>query len=240
MIEDLRGVTPPTVVHLQNEDMIKNVLGQIDEHDGQPVEEEESTPAPASDAAIAASAFEFLSSKSRTARETAAKKGYALPDGSFPIVDDADLKNAVRAFGRAKNPDAAKRHIKKRARALNRTDLLPEEWTTNSLQDLFDTSNLSPLYGPHGEIIASVMAAGVPGVADTPSDKASVERLYQYWTAGAGAAKIRWGTPGDLTRCHRNLTKYVGPDRAWGLCQNYHKRIFGVGNETRDRAAGER
>ena len=67
-----------------------------------------------------------------------------------------------------------------------------------------------------------LVSAGVPGIADTPSDYAAVRRLKNYWLHGAGAAKIRWGTPGDATRCHRNLTKYLGPKRAWGYCNELH------------------
>lgn len=62
-------------------------------------------------------------------RDRLARSGKALPDGSYPIVTVGDLRNAVAAFGRAKNKAAAKRHIIKRARALGRTDLLPEEWS---------------------------------------------------------------------------------------------------------------
>lgn len=69
-------------------------------------------------------------------------------------------------------------------------------------------------------------AAGVPGIADTPSDWAAVRRLKNYWLYGKGAAKIRWGTPGDWTRCNRNLRKYMGP-RAKGYCQNLHKEANG-------------
>ncbi len=61
-------------------------------------------------------------------RRDLAKSGMALPDGSFPIVTTNDLKNAIMAFGRAKNKTAAKRHIVKRARALKQTDLIPESW----------------------------------------------------------------------------------------------------------------
>ena len=52
----------------------------------------------------------------------------AMPDGSYPIRDVGDLKNAIQAFGRAKNKPAVKRHIKKRARALGATKLIPEHW----------------------------------------------------------------------------------------------------------------
>ena len=52
----------------------------------------------------------------------------ALPDGSYPIRDVGDLKNAIQAFGRAKNKPAVKRHIKKRARALGAAELIPDGW----------------------------------------------------------------------------------------------------------------
>lgn len=65
---------------------------------------------------------------SPTKRRELAKAGMALPDGSFPIVTVGDLENAIMAFGRAKNKGAAKKHIMKRARALKRTDMIPENW----------------------------------------------------------------------------------------------------------------
>jgi hypothetical protein len=57
-----------------------------------------------------------------------AKEGIAMPDGSYPIVSINDLKNAIQAFGRAKDPEATKKHIMKRARSLNAEDLIPENW----------------------------------------------------------------------------------------------------------------
>lgn len=58
-----------------------------------------------------------------------------MPDGSFPIESKADLKNAIQAIGRAKNPAAAKAHIKRRARALGCADMIPEGWVGKSLDD---------------------------------------------------------------------------------------------------------
>jgi uncharacterized membrane protein YkoI len=57
-----------------------------------------------------------------------AKEGMALPDGSYPIVTEADLRNAIQAFGRAKDKEAAKKHIMKRARALKLESLIPANW----------------------------------------------------------------------------------------------------------------
>lgn len=62
-------------------------------------------------------------------RDQAAASGAAMPDGSFPIKSEQDLKNAIHALGRANNPDAVKRHIIKRAKALGKTDLLPADWS---------------------------------------------------------------------------------------------------------------
>lgn len=60
-------------------------------------------------------------------REKLAEEGKALSDGSFPIVNTTDLSNAVQAFGRADNKQQVARHIKKRAKALDAMDQLPEE-----------------------------------------------------------------------------------------------------------------
>lgn len=62
-------------------------------------------------------------------RKKLAKKGKAMSDGSFPIANKQDLRNAIKAYGRASDKSAAKRHIIKRARALGATDLLPDGWT---------------------------------------------------------------------------------------------------------------
>ena len=58
-------------------------------------------------------------------------------------------------------------------------------------------------------------------------NRGGAEKLRRYWTRGKGAAKIRWGTPGDWTRCVRQLSKYMGP-RAKGYCQLRHKEATGV------------
>jgi len=61
-------------------------------------------------------------------RQNLADKGQALPDGSYPIKTVGDLKNAIKAFGRAKDKAATKAHIKARAEALGKEDLLPDNW----------------------------------------------------------------------------------------------------------------
>lgn len=63
-------------------------------------------------------------------RRRLAARNKAMPDGGFPIRNVSDLKNAIQAYGRAKNKPAVKAWIKKRARQLGREDLLPENWRT--------------------------------------------------------------------------------------------------------------
>lgn len=57
-----------------------------------------------------------------------AEQGKAMPDGSYPIVTLKDLANAIKSYGRAKEPEEVKAHIIKRARALNAVDKLPPDW----------------------------------------------------------------------------------------------------------------
>jgi len=62
-------------------------------------------------------------------RDEMAKGGMALPDGSYPIKDEEDLKNAIMSYGRAADKEKAKAHIKKRAMELDKEDMIPAEWS---------------------------------------------------------------------------------------------------------------
>lgn len=68
-------------------------------------------------------------------RARAAKQGKAMPGGGFPILDVRDLENAIHAIGRAKDPAAAKAHIRSRAKALGRSDLIPDTWKSAATTD---------------------------------------------------------------------------------------------------------
>ena len=65
---------------------------------------------------------------SQAERDAAASSGAAMSDGSFPVKTEADLKNAIQAIGRAKDPAKAKAHIKSRAKALGLANLIPDTW----------------------------------------------------------------------------------------------------------------
>jgi hypothetical protein len=66
--------------------------------------------------------------RSMETRERMAEAGTAMSDGSFPIANRADLINAIRSVGRAKDYNKAKAHIIGRARALSAMDMLPDDW----------------------------------------------------------------------------------------------------------------
>lgn len=65
--------------------------------------------------------------KSYTAAER--KKAKTQPGSDkFPIDNEADLGRAIKAYGRSSSPEATKRWIIRRAKQLNATDKLPDDW----------------------------------------------------------------------------------------------------------------
>lgn len=75
-------------------------------------------------------------------------------------------------------------------------------------------------------------AAFAPGTHDGPgwiTHPVPTQRIRNYWTTGAGAAKIRWGQPGDFNRCRTQLRKYIAnPQWLAGTCANLHFVALGV------------
>lgn len=66
-------------------------------------------------------------------------------------------------------------------------------------------------------------------MADLRPGDGGAAKLKAYWTVGQGGiSKIRWGTPGDWTRCERHLARYVGPEQAKRMCANYHHEMTGT------------
>ena len=62
-------------------------------------------------------------SVSAAGRHEAQKKGETMPGGAFPIRNASDLSNAKHDVGRAKNPEAARHWINKRAKELGEPGL---------------------------------------------------------------------------------------------------------------------
>ena len=75
-------------------------------------------------------------------------------------------------------------------------------------------------------IFIPALTADAQSVHDATPNQRKATHLRKYWVRGKGAVKIRWGTPGDFTRCERQLRKYLG-DRAKGYCAKRHKETMG-------------
>ena len=86
-------------------------------------------------------------------RDDMAKKGMAMPDGSYPIKTEDDLRNAIAAAGRAKDKEAAKAHIIKRALAMKREDMIPFSWAPKKMRDEYQSGKKSE----EASLIASLM-----------------------------------------------------------------------------------
>lgn len=103
------------------------------------------------------------------------------------------------------------------------------------ISQMDEAEDTSPETISASSLVASVDAVFMPFFAGSAlvaaggadRNRGNAEELRQYWTRGKGAAKIRWGTPGDWTRCVRNLSKYMGV-RAKGYCQLRHKEVTGI------------
>jgi len=61
-------------------------------------------------------------------RHKLAESGEAMPDGSFPIRNGQDLKDAIRSIGRASDPSKVKSWIRKRAGELGMESEIPGNW----------------------------------------------------------------------------------------------------------------
>jgi len=88
-------------------------------------------------------------------RKKMAEKGFALADGSFPIANLADLKNAIQAYGRAKDQAKAAKFIVKRAKALGAEDLVPD---TDDFQKSLDEGNKDTYHDRIADVSTQVPA----------------------------------------------------------------------------------
>lgn len=91
-------------------------------------------------------------------RRADAKSGAAMPDGSFPIHNAEDLRNARALAGKAKDPAKARAHIAARARALG---LSKKRDTTMTIASMF-----SKVFGG-GNDNETVIDKSVEGLAES-------------------------------------------------------------------------
>jgi hypothetical protein len=131
-------------------------------------------------------------------------------------------------------------------------EMLPEEepvvaaggWGAPSAT--LDTAVTAPEAVDAEELVASAdVEEFAPGTKDGPgwiTDPVPTQRIRNYWVRGKGAAKIKWGVPGDFNRCRSQLAKYItNPEWLAGTCANMHKEALGFwpGGETGGQVATE-
>jgi hypothetical protein len=109
---------------------------------------------------------------SRRERKSLAQEGKALPDGSYPIRNEDDLKNAIQSYGRAKEGKraAVRRHIIKRARQLKKQNLIPQEWKVAANEEM---EALSASIRAKAEQMSALVAAPIEETEDSGKAKAA-------------------------------------------------------------------
>lgn len=141
--------------------------------------------------ALAAAAVAEFKQFTEEERKALAKKGQALPDGSYPIRNESDLKNAIQAYGRSNPEDRAKvrTHIRKRARALGKEELIPENWKSASTIDdvasdlrlraqlASDSASLGALFEEGGLTASATFAEEVDDLTEEEIEALKVERM---------------------------------------------------------------
>lgn len=136
-------------------------------------------------------------------RESAAEGGAAMPDGSYPIETVSDLQNAIQAFGRAKNPEAVARHIQRRARALDATNLLPDSGVLADLLGKNDPASNTETADDLGQVEDNSMTQQATQTADI----AAVEKKFQEQLDTLTKRAERAEALVAMTEAHRTFAK---------------------------------
>lgn len=116
-------------------------------------------------------------------RKRMAGNGQAMDDGSYPIADEADLDDAIRAVGRGgASHDAIRRHIISRAKSLGASSKIPDTWAPDgSLKKGMGPMEMDDL--DLTEVLADP-EVDAPGNATTPGSPA--------WEAIDAATACKW------------------------------------------------
>src|ERR1700748_2388955 len=122
-------------------------------------------------------------------RKKLSENGEAMSDGSYPIRNEQDLKDAIKSFGRAKDKDAVKTWIRKRAKELKKEDLLPDTWSkvekdlsTTSASAIvpsnFSTAN--PHFKPDKENLKNISSVSLDNSKDSSNLKSKLTKAEVY------------------------------------------------------------
>jgi hypothetical protein len=90
------------------------------------------------------------------------------------------------------------------------------------------TKAAAPKPAPHAKTAPprGTEPAGEERVAGAVTNPGGTAKLHEYWVHGEGAAKIKWGTPGDFDRCVMHLGKFIADPK--GYCAKAHHDALGI------------
>lgn len=146
---ELEAVDNPTLVESPDE-------GDPQDADGTKVDEPDLVKV-----VVAVDGELLLKFVSAAQRDKDAKSGVAMANGDFPIPDEGHLKSAIGHLGNyTGDKAAAKRHVISRARALNLSNLLPEDWNVSKADQVL--VDLAP-YAVGGVLTKYDEAADIAG-----------------------------------------------------------------------------
>ncbi len=111
--------------------------GEDDEHSHEHTHDGDADHDHAHGRAEGSAGLHFRAKYTEADRNRMAASGEAMPDGSYPIGDEEDLRKAIKAVGRGNaDHDTIRKHVIARAKALKLADLIPDNWNSDgSLKD---------------------------------------------------------------------------------------------------------
>ena len=141
-------------------------------------------------------------------RKEMASKGLALPDGSFPIKDIKDLKNAILSYGRSTDHSEVAKFIAKRAKALGAEDLIPDtENFQKALKETDKKGEYIPYYESFKESLLEKKPKGAPDFHH--SDAPDAEGRFRDLSPKDLAAWLIKTRKKDLKKISGSLTQQV-------------------------------
>jgi len=141
-------------------------------------------------------------------RKEMAAKGLALPDGSFPIKDIKDLKNAILSYGRSTDHSEVAKFIAKRAKALGAEDLIPDtENFQKALKETDKKGEYIPYYESFKQSLLEKKPKGAPDFHH--SDAPDAEGRFRDLSPKDLAAWLIKTRKKDLKKISGSLTQQV-------------------------------
>lgn len=236
-LDSLLSVNPPPLVELTG-DTAKNVLDQVDGNQANQLAPDSSGEATEGDM-LEANPVEIDPKKAIDSSDSKSSSKQAIPSAKPSATPSKDTyannqnKSQLKDGSTSRTASLLARYDEIEAMTASIRRLSPKvsadlriEETKASL--LFEASRYRRDLEDRERILSKLMlpalTADATSMHDVTPNQQKATHLRKYWVRGAGAVKIRWGAPGDFTRCVGQLQKYLG-ERAKGYCAKRHREV---------------